>query len=370
MKLKRCPNSHYYDGDKYDKCPHCSASSEPAPAPKPVFEPAPVPQEEPKPQTAPAPQPAPQAAPQPAPQPPKPAPVPQPAPEVKPEPASADGWTCSCGGKNTGRFCSLCGKPKPEPVKAKTEGDTWKCQCGTENTGKFCYQCGARRPETAAAPEVKPEPAHVPQPAPKVNPEPAPVPQTTPEVRPEPAPVPQLTPEVRPEPAPVPQPTPEVRPEPAKAPTLTQEINEARFTGNLDDAKSRAGARDEGATQIIFDEIGDDLVLGWLTMTNSSGKGKVFTLTDAKNTIGRSDPENKVDIDLRNDRSISRGAQATIVYDPLNKKFFLQSAGGKSFVYVNRELVLTFNELKPYDIIRIGETELVFVPLCCDKFSW
>ena len=105
-------------------------------------------------------------------------------------------------------------------------------------------------------------------------------------------------------------------------------------------------------------------------MTNSSGKGKVFTLTDAKNTIGRSDPENKVDIDLRNDRSISRGAQATIVYDPLNKKFFLQSAGGKSFVYVNRELVLTFNELKPYDIIRIGETELVFVPLCCDKFSW
>ena len=43
MKLKRCPNSHYYDGDKYEQCPHCSAVKAPAPAPKPVIEPAPQP---------------------------------------------------------------------------------------------------------------------------------------------------------------------------------------------------------------------------------------------------------------------------------------------------------------------------------------
>ena len=59
-----------------------------------------------------------------------------------------------------------------------------------------------------------------------------------------------------------------------------------------------------------------------------------------------------------------------MVYDPLNKKYFLQSAGGKTFVYINREMVLTYAALKPYDIIRIGETELVFVPLCSEHFSW
>ena len=51
MKLKRCPNLHYYDGDKYDRCPHCNQTDEkvkvqepkPTPAPKPEPEPQPAP---------------------------------------------------------------------------------------------------------------------------------------------------------------------------------------------------------------------------------------------------------------------------------------------------------------------------------------
>ena len=111
-------------------------------------------------------------------------------------------------------------------------------------------------------------------------------------------------------------------------------------------------------------------MLGWLAVTNTSSKGRIFTLTSGKTTIGRADAEHPVNIDLHNDRAISRGAQGTIVYDPLNRKFFLQSAGGKTFIYVNREIVLTYTQLEPYNIIRIGETELVFVPLCGDAFSW
>ena len=141
----------------------------------------------------------------------------------------------------------------------------------------------------------------------------------------------------------------------------------------MEDARGRSKAAapaDDGVTRVIFDELDDDFVLGWLVMTNTSGKGKVFTLTDVKMTVGRSDPERPVDIDLRNDRSVSRGAQAVIIYDPLNKKFLLQSSGGKTFVYLNRELVLTYSELKPYDQLRLGETELIFVPFCTEKFSW
>ena len=50
--------------------------------------------------------------------------------------APADGWTCSCGAVNTGKFCSQCGAKKPEAG--------WTCSCGTVNTGKFCSECGKK----------------------------------------------------------------------------------------------------------------------------------------------------------------------------------------------------------------------------------
>lgn len=54
-----------------------------------------------------------------------------PAPAPAPAPAD-DAWTCSCGARNTGKFCSECGSPKPAPVPA---ADAWTCSCGTANTG-------------------------------------------------------------------------------------------------------------------------------------------------------------------------------------------------------------------------------------------
>ncbi|MGM9887214.1 MAG: SPFH domain-containing protein [Lactococcus sp.] len=53
-------------------------------------------------------------------------------------------WTCSCGSKNTGKFCQNCGKAKP------VSADSWTCSCGTENTGKFCQNCGKAKPATEA----------------------------------------------------------------------------------------------------------------------------------------------------------------------------------------------------------------------------
>ena len=35
-----------------------------------------------------------------------------PVEEPKPEPKPAEGWTCSCGTTNTGKFCQNCGKPR------------------------------------------------------------------------------------------------------------------------------------------------------------------------------------------------------------------------------------------------------------------
>ena len=65
----------------------------------------------------------------------------QPA-QVAPAPA-ADGWKCSCGAVNTGKFCAECGTPKPAQ-------NGWTCSCGHVNKGRFCSECGAKKP--AAAP--------------------------------------------------------------------------------------------------------------------------------------------------------------------------------------------------------------------------
>ena len=51
-----------------------------------------------------------------------------------------NGWKCSCGAVNTGKFCSECGTPKP--------ADGWTCSCGAVNNGKFCTTCGAKKPAT------------------------------------------------------------------------------------------------------------------------------------------------------------------------------------------------------------------------------
>ncbi|MGN1451900.1 MAG: SPFH domain-containing protein [Eubacteriales bacterium] len=56
---------------------------------------------------------------------------------------AADEWSCSCGAKNTGKFCAECGAPRPAPVSG--EG-SWVCSCGTKNSGKFCLECGSPRP--------------------------------------------------------------------------------------------------------------------------------------------------------------------------------------------------------------------------------
>jgi len=58
-----------------------------------------------------------------------------------------DGWICSCGTQNTGKFCQNCGKPQPAPVQG------WSCECGASNQGKFCQNCG--KPKPAGAPLYK-----------------------------------------------------------------------------------------------------------------------------------------------------------------------------------------------------------------------
>lgn len=53
----------------------------------------------------------------------------------------ANGWKCSCGAVNSGKFCTECGAPQPAAG--------WTCSCGAVNQGKFCPECGAKKPADA-----------------------------------------------------------------------------------------------------------------------------------------------------------------------------------------------------------------------------
>ncbi len=69
----------------------------------------------------------------------------QQAAQPQPQAPQADGWKCTCGAVNTGKFCGECGTAKPAPQKV----DGWTCACGSVNKGKFCSECGAKKPANA-----------------------------------------------------------------------------------------------------------------------------------------------------------------------------------------------------------------------------
>ena len=70
------------------------------------------------------------------------------------------------------------------------------------------------------------------------------------------------------------------------------------------------------------------------------------------------------------DNSISANKHAIISYNPKELAFRLYPGESHGIVYVNNKEVYTAEELKHGDTIQIGQTTLLFVPLCNEKFSW
>jgi len=110
------------------------------------------------------------------------------------------------------------------------------------------------------------------------------------------------------------------------------------------------------------------LLSGWLAVISEAGRGSSYTLTFGMNTIGRSE-ENHISIQ-NGDNSISRHKHAMIIYDYANNLFFIKHGEGQFLSYLNGEVLLETKQLKPYDRIKVGSTEMMFVPLCGDAFKW
>ncbi|MBR0091451.1 MAG: FHA domain-containing protein [Lachnospiraceae bacterium] len=112
---------------------------------------------------------------------------------------------------------------------------------------------------------------------------------------------------------------------------------------------------------------GTNPVVGWLVGISGSEKGRDYRIHAEHNYIGRSE---KMDIVLKGDETISRENHAFITYDDREKVFYLTSGEGRSIVRLNGKALLTPSELHAYDRIEIGKTELLFIPLCGEQFTW
>lgn len=107
--------------------------------------------------------------------------------------------------------------------------------------------------------------------------------------------------------------------------------------------------------------------VGWLVAISGEHIGMDYRLKVGKNFIGR---DASMDVALTNDMSVSRNRHAEVVYEPKAHRYFVQSGDSSSLVYKNNEIVLTPMEIEAYDMITVGEVNLLFMPLCGEKFNW
>lgn len=150
----------------------------------------------------------------------------------------------------------------------------------------------------------------------------------------------------------------------------------------LSAAVQRASAMDEGKTLSYFNAMttlnasspdamkvhnASDPVVGWLVAVSGVHFGESFQLYVGKNTIGRSS-SNKVVLGL--DQSISRENHATIIYEPKRKEFYLQSGIADGLIYLNDSFVNGSQLMKSKDILEIGSSKLILIPLCGIDFTW
>jgi hypothetical protein len=111
-----------------------------------------------------------------------------------------------------------------------------------------------------------------------------------------------------------------------------------------------------------------DPVVGWLVVVEGLGRGQFRSVRYGQNAVGRGQ-DLRISIDFGDPR-ISREPHAFVVYDEVQRKFFIRDNGKSNIVRLNGDAVLTLAELHDRDKISIGETTLLFVALCDQNFDW
>lgn len=110
-------------------------------------------------------------------------------------------------------------------------------------------------------------------------------------------------------------------------------------------------------------------VVGWLVVTDGPGRGDFRPIFYGNNTVGRN-ANQRIALNFR-DNSISGEEQAYIQYNYKKREFlFIPNLAKPNILEVNEDNPSGPIPLKAYDVIRMGETTLIFIPLCGEQFEW
>jgi hypothetical protein len=147
----------------------------------------------------------------------------------------------------------------------------------------------------------------------------------------------------------------------------TVPVNQTPFTDHTRSINASVAGDSERTQAIIKKETGIDPVVGWLVCVEGKEKGRDYRIHSDNNFIGRSE---KMDICIRGDDTISRENHAIISYDGKDNLYYFSPGEGRSIVRMNGKALFSTAELTAYDTVELGNTKLMFVPLCGEGFSW
>lgn len=132
-------------------------------------------------------------------------------------------------------------------------------------------------------------------------------------------------------------------------------------SSNRSQAKTSDAQREEHA-------ISQAPCVGWLVIWDGPGKGRSHEIHPGNNSIGRSE---SCDIALTHgDDAISSDGKIAVDYEPMGHSFAFVNRGSKNTPYVNGKPIRTECELAEGDLIKVGNTVLMFIAFCSVDRNW
>lgn len=125
--------------------------------------------------------------------------------------------------------------------------------------------------------------------------------------------------------------------------------------------------RDQRTVGEFKRKLGYEPVVGWLVCVEGPEVGKDYRLFGRINSIGRAEGN---DVVLAQEHTVSQKNHVRLAYDAKHNNYQLIPGDGSNVTYLNDEPLYVPQRLNAYDVLEMGETKLIFVPLCNDRFRW
>ena len=95
--------------------------------------------------------------------------------------------------------------------------------------------------------------------------------------------------------------------------------------------------------------------------------GASYVFQESRAIIGR---QKNYEIALFRDNSVSRSPHAILTYNKDALRYAVAPGDADKKVSVNGAFISEETELKLYDVIGVGQSRLLFIPVCSEKFAW